>query len=64
MVTSAEQAEAKVELLEEMRDSIDWTDGDSLFFGRAALEYGLRRYAMEADWARWVVDALDRRGKR
>ena len=34
--------------LEELRDSIDWTDGDSLFFGRAALEYGLRRYAMEA----------------
>ena len=64
MVTSAEQAEAKVKRLEELRDSIDWTDGDSLFFGRTALEYGLRRYAMDADWARWVVDALDKRRKR
>ena len=32
-----------------------------LFFGRAALENGLRRHAMEADWARWVIDELDGR---
>jgi hypothetical protein len=47
-----------------MRDSVDWTDGDSLFFGRAALENGLRRYAMEAEWGRWVVEQLDRRRTR
>ena len=64
MVAVAEHAEAEVKRLEVLRDSIDWTDGDSLFFGRAALEYGLRRYAMDADWARWVVDALDKRRKR
>ena len=64
MVAAAEHADAEVKRLEELRDSIDWTDGDSLFFGRAALEYGLRRYAMDADWARWVVDALDKRRKR
>ena len=64
MVAVAEHADAEVKRLEELRDSIDWTDGDSLFFGRAALEYGLRRYAMDADWARWVVDALDKRRKR
>ena len=64
MVAVAEHAEAEVKRLEELRDSIDWTDGDSLFFGRAALEYGLRRYAMDAGWARWVVDALDKRRKR
>ena len=27
----AEQAEAEVKRLEELRDSIDWTDGDGLF---------------------------------
>ena len=64
MVAVAEHADAEVKRLEELRDSIDWTDGDSLFFGRAALEYGLRRYAMDAGWARSVVDALDKRRKR
>ena len=61
MVAVAEHADSEVKRLEELRDSIDWTDGDSLFFGRAALEYGLRSHAMEADWARWVVGELDRR---
>ena len=64
MVAVAEEADAVIGRLEEMRDSIDWTDGDSLFFGRAALENGLRRYATEAEWARWVVEELDRRQKR
>ena len=45
----------------ELRDSIDWTDGDGLFYGRAALEYGLRMNAMEADWANWLVNAIDER---
>ena len=64
MMAVAEGADAVIGRLEEMRDSIDWTDGDSLFFGRAALENGLRRYATEAEWARWVVEELDRRQKR
>ena len=64
MIAVAEKADAELNRLEELRDSIDWTDGDSLFFGRAALEYGLRRYAMEAEWARWVVGELDRRRKK
>ncbi len=64
MVAVAEVADADVARLEQLRDSIDWSDGDSLFFGRAALENGLRRFAMEADWARWVIDELDRRDKR
>ena len=39
-------------------------NGDGLFFGRAALEYGLRLGAMEADWARWMIDELDKRSKK
>jgi DNA-binding PadR family transcriptional regulator len=61
LVAVAERAEAEVKRLEELRDSIDWTDGSSLFYGRAALEYGLRSNAMEADWARWLADAIDAR---
>jgi PadR family transcriptional regulator, regulatory protein AphA len=49
---------------EEIRDSRDWTDTDDDFFGRAALENGLRFTKMQADWATWVIHQLDRRGKR
>ena len=64
MVAVAEHAESEVKRLEALRDSIDWDDSDSLFFGRAALEYGLRRGAMEATWARWVIDEIGRRRKK
>jgi PadR family transcriptional regulator, regulatory protein AphA len=47
----------------QIRDSYDWPDDDAAFFARAALEYGLRRTQMEADWASWVVDELDERGE-
>ena len=60
MVAVAEHADSEVKRLEALSDSIDWTDGDGLFFGRAALEYGLRADAMEAEWARWVIDEIDR----
>jgi DNA-binding PadR family transcriptional regulator len=60
----AERADAEVRRLEELRDSIDWIDDDGLFYGRAALEHGLRAHAMEADWARWLVTAIDERGKK
>ena len=64
MVAMAEHADAEVKRLEELRDSVDWTDDDSLFYGRAALEYGLRMNAMEADWARWLVKAIDERAAK
>ena len=64
MTAVAEHADSEVGRLEELSESIDWTDGDSLFFGRAALEYGLRANAMEAEWARWVIGELDKRPKR
>jgi len=61
VVAMAHGAEDEVKRLEELRDSIDWKDGDGAFFGRAALEYGLRKGAMEADWANWLVKEIDRR---
>ncbi len=61
MVAVAEHADSEVKRLEALSDSIDWTNGDTLFFGRAALEYGLRLGAMEGAWARWVIDELDKR---
>jgi DNA-binding PadR family transcriptional regulator len=65
MVAVAEHADSEVKRLEALKDSIDWNAGDDLFFGRAALEYGLRLGAMEGTWARWVIDEIDgRRIKR
>lgn len=47
---------------ERMRDSIRWSedpaDAPADFFGRAALEYGLREAAMETQWARWLLSEM------
>ena len=61
VVAVAECAESEVQRLEKLRDSIDWGDDDAAFFGRAALECGLRKNAVEAEWACWLVEAIDQR---
>jgi len=61
VVAMAESADAEVKRLEELRDSIDWAGDDGLFYGRAALEYGLRINTMELEWANWLVNAIDER---
>jgi len=57
----AAHAEAELTRYQQIRDSVPWTDGDADFYSRAALEYGLRNAAMESEWARWLVDAIDAR---
>ena len=42
MVSVAEHAEAELTRYEQLRDAIDWDDSDAGFYGRAALEFGLR----------------------
>ena len=61
VVAMAEAAEAEVKRLEELRDSLEWAADDASFYGYVALEYGLRNYAMKAEWARWLVTAIDKR---
>jgi hypothetical protein len=59
----AEEADGEVRRLTELRESL--TGGraadptDESFFGFAALDYGLRLNAMQAEWARSVIDRLD-----
>jgi PadR family transcriptional regulator, regulatory protein AphA len=53
--------EKELESYEAIRDSTDWSDNDSDFFARAALENLLRAARRDADWANWVLDELDRR---
>jgi DNA-binding PadR family transcriptional regulator len=61
VLAMANHAEAEVERLKALRTSIDWTDDAGAFYGLAALEYGLRINAMQADWANWLVDEIDAR---
>jgi hypothetical protein len=60
----AEHAVAEVKRLEELRDSVDWGESESLFYSRAALEYGLRMNAMQAEWANWLVKEIDKRARQ
>lgn len=61
MVSVARGAEDELARYEKLRDSVEWDDSDSDFYGRAALEYGLRAQAMEAQWAHWLIGQIDRR---
>jgi|KBSSwiS6_1023812.scaffolds.fasta_scaffold08137_2 DNA-binding PadR family transcriptional regulator len=61
VMAMAEHAEAEVKRLEELRASIDWADDAGAFYGLAALEYGLRMNAMQAEWANWLVKRIDKR---
>ena len=64
VIAMREHAEGEVKRLEELRASIDWSDDKGSFYGLAALEYGLRRNAMEADWANWLVREIDKRSRK
>jgi DNA-binding IclR family transcriptional regulator len=64
VVAMALHAESEVKRLEALRDSLDWTNGDGHFYGRAALEYGLRMNATEGEWANWLVNKIDQRATK
>ncbi|MDY6998074.1 MAG: PadR family transcriptional regulator [Actinomycetota bacterium] len=57
----AEFADQALDRYRHIRDSVPWSDSAADFYARAALEYGLRTAEMEAQWARWLADAIDER---
>jgi DNA-binding PadR family transcriptional regulator len=61
MEAVTEDAESEQRRLQELRDTLCRDDNDAAFYGRAALEYGLRIQAMKAEWARWLIKAIDER---
>jgi DNA-binding PadR family transcriptional regulator len=64
MLAIATHADSELTRLQELRDSLrPWGDADAEFYGLAALDYGLRTAAMEGDWARSQVKAIDERRK-
>jgi DNA-binding PadR family transcriptional regulator len=58
----AQHADAELNRLGRLRDAPIWDDGDASFYARAALEFGLRNAAMEAEWARDLLGGMDERG--
>lgn len=61
MTSVAEHADAELHRYEQVRDAMEWGTDDVGFYSRAALEFGLRIEAMEAEWARWVIEEIDKR---
>lgn len=63
-VKFAEHAASELKRLDQLRDSLAWGSSDTDFYGRAALEFGLRNAAMEVEWAKWLVTAIDGRTRK
>lgn len=61
VIAVGEHADAQLARYESLRDCFDWDDSDADFYGRAALEFGIRRSVMEAEWARWLIKQIDKR---
>lgn len=61
--TLVEHAESELQRLRSLRESLQFDDSDDSFYGYAALEYGRRFEAMQAEWARWLVAAIDNRSE-
>lgn len=59
----AEHSDEEIRRLSQLRDSLtcgrDVDASDEGFFGLAALDYGLRLNAMQAQWARSVSSQLE-----
>ncbi|HEX2212753.1 MAG TPA: PadR family transcriptional regulator, partial [Mycobacterium sp.] len=61
LIAMAEAADAEIERLKQLRESVPCDEDDGTFYGLAALDHGLRSNAMQAEWARSVVRAIDER---
>jgi DNA-binding PadR family transcriptional regulator len=61
VIAVAEHADAQRARYEQLRAYVERDDIDADFYGRAALEFGIRRTVMEAEWARWLLNQIDQR---
>jgi DNA-binding PadR family transcriptional regulator len=59
----AERAASDHAHLRQLKDSVDWgQEGILTTNGRLALEYGLRLYAMQEEWAQWAIGEISAEG--
>ena len=64
LLNMAAHADAEVERLTALRESIADDADDGAFYGLAALDYGLRLNTMQGQWARAVVQKVEQRAER
>jgi DNA-binding PadR family transcriptional regulator len=60
----ADHSRAEITRLRALRDSLHWDESDESFYGLAALEHGLRYHAMQAEWARWLIEEISLRATK
>lgn len=48
--------------LTELEHAVDWDDDDFSNYGRMAMEWGERYFAMNQEWARWALKRMGQRG--
>ncbi|MDH6196470.1 DNA-binding PadR family transcriptional regulator [Mycobacterium frederiksbergense] len=61
LLALAAHSETEVARLKELEASIPWAETEADLYGHAALEYGLRFNAMQAEWARQLIKTIDNR---
>ncbi|MEU7141022.1 PadR family transcriptional regulator [Nocardia sp. NPDC046473] len=49
---------SRADLLALKESSVDWDDNDFSRYGRIALEWGERFFAMNEEWAKWAVEQI------
>jgi DNA-binding PadR family transcriptional regulator len=63
-LTDIETGSAKAEAdLAALKASIDWEENDLSYYGRMAMEWGERFYAMNQEWAQWALEQIPKRGE-
>lgn len=50
--------------LADLKEAVDWEDNDFSTYGRIALEWGERYFAMNQEWAQWALDRMAQRDNR
>jgi DNA-binding PadR family transcriptional regulator len=58
LTSLADHSDAEVKRLKELEAAITWGEPSADSYAHAALEYGLRINAMQAEWARWLIGRL------
>lgn len=57
----ADKATERLDQLRALNESVEWDAEDFSVYGRLSLEWGLRFFQMQREWAQWSIEQLDAR---
>ncbi len=58
------RSEGGLDELLDLKHNVDWDDDDFSAYGRIAMEWGERYFAMNQEWARWAQKEMAQRDNR